>query len=192
MDRKTLWVGVSIAFLIAATAWTYMNTRQPALNGVVFKPASAAGDIQLTDQNGAPFRLYDQHGKIVLVFFGYTNCPDECPLTMAKLSAALDQLGDGDRRVQVVLITTDPANDTPPQLKAYVERFRPDFLGLTGTPEQLQEVWGEYGVVVMDGGETHSTRTYVIDPIGNLVMTLPYEMSVDEIVSDLRLLLRAY
>ena len=90
----------------------------------------------------------------------------------------------------VALITTDPARDGPSELKDYLAHFHPDFIGLYGTAEELQAVYADYGVVVMDDGETHSARTYVIDEVGNLVMTFPYELGADEMASDLRLLLR--
>jgi protein SCO1/2 len=110
---------------------------------------------------------------------------------MAKLRQALDMLGDDSKGIQVLLVTTDPANDGPEQLKGYLANFHPEFLGLYGTPEELQTVWSDYGVIVMDGGETHSTRTYVIDQNGDLAMTFPYEMDAADMAADLRLLLRS-
>jgi protein SCO1 len=190
VDRRTLWAGVAVVLLIAVAALIFLLRDSRQFNGVVIDPPLPAEEIRLTDHNGQPFLLSDARGKIVLVFFGYTNCPDECPITMAKLRQVFDILGDDSRDIQVLLITTDPENDGPEQLKSYLANFHPAFLGLYGTPEELQTVWSEYGVVVMDGGETHSTRTYVIDRNGNLVMTFPYEMDAADMASDLKRLLR--
>ena len=191
MERRTIWAGVAVLVLIAATGLLFMLRDGRQFHGVVIDPPLPAGEIRLTDHNGRIFQLSDARGKIVLVYFGYTNCPEECPITMAKLRQAFDLLGDQSRVIQVLLVTTDPANDGPEQLKGYLANFHPEFLGLYGTPEELQTVWSDYGVVVMDGGETHSTRTYVIDQNGDLAMTFPYEMEAADMASDLRLLLRS-
>jgi protein SCO1/2 len=133
--------------------------------------------------------LESQRGKVAVVFFGYTHCPDVCPLTLAKLKQALQELGDSSGDVQVLLVTTDPARDTPEQLQEYVSTFNPAFLGLTGAPEQLEKVWADYGVMVMDGGETHSSRVYVIDRAGNLRLTFSADLQPQDIAHDLALIL---
>lgn len=189
-ERRTLWVGVAILFLLGTAAFIFLESNRPKFHGVVLTPAQPAEDFQLTDDDGRQFLLSDQRGRIVLVYFGYTNCPDECPITMAKLRQTLDILEEQSSDVTVTLITTDPARDGPAELKQYLSHFHPDFIGLYGTPAELQAVYTGYGVVVMDDGETHTARTYVIDPAGDLVMTFPYELGADEMASDLRLLLR--
>ncbi len=189
-ERRTLWVGVAILFLLGTAAFIYLESNRPKFHGVVLSPAQPAEEIQLTQVDGQRFRLSEQRGRIVLAYFGYTNCPDECPITMAKLRQTFDLLGEQSSNVVVILITTDPARDGPQELQEYLAHFHPDFIGLYGTPEELQTVYSDYGVVVMDDGETHSARTYVIDQAGDLVMTFPYELGADEMASDLRLLLR--
>ncbi len=191
MERRTIWAGVAVLVVFAATGLLFLLRNDRQFHGVVIDPPLAAKEIRLTDHHGQPYRLSDAGGKIVLVYFGYTNCPEECPITMAKLRQAFDLLGDESRDIQVLLVTTDPANDGPELLGSYLANFHPDFLGLYGTPEELQTVWSDYGVIVMNGGETHSTRTYVIDQNGNLAMTFPYEMDAADMASDLRLLLRS-
>jgi protein SCO1 len=190
VDRRTLWAGVAVLLLIAAAGFIFLIRDKRQFNGVVIAPSLPAEEIELTDHNGGPFLLSAARGKLVLIYFGYTNCPEECPITMAKLRQAFDILGDESRDIQVLLITTDPETDGPDQLKSYLANFHPSFLGLYGTTEQLQAVWAKYGVIVMDGGETHSTRTYVIDQNGDLVMTFPYEMDAADMASDLQRLLR--
>jgi protein SCO1/2 len=190
MERRTLWVGIGLLVLIGATGLYFLLTRDQQFHAAVIDPPLPAADIQLTDYNGQSYQMASQRGKIILVFFGYTNCPDECPLTMAKLSQVFESLGDQTRDIQVLFVTTDPARDTPEQLKNYLANFNSDFLGLTGTREELQKTWSDYGVAVLDNGGTHSTRVYVIDQEGNLRMTFLYEMAAVDIASDLRLLLK--
>ena len=190
MQRKTLIVGFSIlAVLIVAVALFFFFNKQN-LNGSVITPPLPAAEINLTDHNGNPFTMSSQRGKVVLVYFGYTNCPDECPLTMAHLKLALDSIGDRAKNVQVLMVSTDPTRDTENTLKKFMESFNPTFLGLTGSPEELQKVWHDYGVTVLNGGETHSNFLYVIDPSGNIRETFVSDSAPDKIASDVSLLLK--
>ena len=143
----------------------------------------------MTDQNGNSFYLSEMRGRVVLVFFGFTNCVDECPLTMAHFKLALGMLGDGAKDVQVVMVSTDPVRDTPQALKGFLGKFDPSFLGIPGTVDQLTKIWNAYGVVVLDGGETHSSFTYVVDKAGNLKLTFDPESTPEDIASDLKILL---
>lgn len=190
MLRKTLLVGVGIFVgLLALTAFLYL-TSKPSFRGSVITPPWPAPEINLTDHNGKPFKATDQRGKVVLLYFGYVNCPDECPLTMAHLKLALDRLGDRAGDVQVVMVSTDPVRDTPQALKDFMGHFDPSFLGLTGTPAELQKVWKDYGVAVEAGGETHSTFLYVIDPAGNVRETFLPDAEPNAIAGDVGLLLK--
>lgn len=158
-------------------------------NGAVMSPAVPAAEINLTDHNGQPFQLSGLRGKIVLVFFGFSNCVNECPATLAILRLALEKVGDGSKDVVVVMVSTDPARDTPESMKEFMGRFNPDFLGLIGTPDELAKVWGDYGVAVMDDGETHSSLTYVVDKKGDLRETFSPDILSDDIAADLKILL---
>ena len=190
MQRKTLLVGVSIfVFLLALTAFLYL-TNKPSFRGAVITPPWSAPEINLTDHNGKPFKMSDQHGRVVLLYFGYVNCPNECPLTMAHLKLALESLGDRAQDVQVVMVSTDPVRDTPQALKDFMEHFNPSFLGLTGTPAELQKSWKDYGVTVEAGGETHSTFLYVIDTAGNVRETFLPDTEPKDIAGDVGLLLK--
>ena len=191
MSRKTFVIGISaIIILVAMSATILFNpTSTPSFHGEAIIPPVRAADIHMLDQNGNDFQLSAQKGKVVLVFFGFLNCPDECPLTMSQLSQALKKLGNGAQDVQVVLVSTDPVRDTPQAMKEYLANFNPTFLGITGTQAQLQPIWNDYSVMVLDGGETHSAYTYVIDQNGNLRLTFNAEMTSDEIASDLKTLL---
>jgi len=163
---------------------------RPSFHGAVIEPPMAAAEIQLTDFNGQAFRLSDLRGRLVLIYFGYTHCPDECPLAMANLNAALERLGDRAAQVQVVLITTDPRRDTPQALHEFLGRFNPNFLGLLGSSQELAKAWKDYGVTVMDDGETHSTFIYVVDRAGRLRLTFFHDTPPADIAADLLVLLK--
>lgn len=192
MNRRMAFVGIGIlAALVLVAAATYFYTSGTAtLRGAAINPPWPAPEINLTDHNGQPFTMSGQRGKTVLLYFGYVNCPDECPLTMAHLKLALDSLGDKASNVQVAMVSTDPARDTPQALKDFMGHFDPSFLGLTGTTEQLQQAWQAYGVLVEDGGETHSTYLYVIDPAGNVRETFQPDAEPADIAADVNLLLK--
>jgi protein SCO1 len=190
MNRRLIFLGLGIlAVLVIATAFVYL-TSKPSFTGSLITPPWPAPEIQLTDHNGQPFALSSQRGKVVLLFFGYVNCPDECPLTMAHLKLAKESLGDQARDVQVAMVSTDPARDTPRALQDFMGHFDPSFLGLTGTPAELQKAWKDYGVTVEEGGETHSVYLYVIDPLGNVRETFLPDAQPNDIAADVKLLLR--
>lgn len=160
-----------------------------SFRGETVSPSTAAAEIDLPDQNGNNFRLGEMRGKVVLIFFGFTNCVDECPLTMAHIKLALDALDERAQNVQVVLVSTDPVRDTPQILKEYLGKFNPAFVGIPGSFDQLKKVWDAYGVTVLDGGETHSSLTYVVDKSGDLRVTFDPETSPEDIAHDLGIIL---
>jgi len=190
MNRRLLYLGIGIlVLLIVAIAIVSVNSA-PSFRGALITPPWQAPEIQLTDHNGQPFTLSSQRGKVILLYFGYVNCPDECPLTMAHLKLARESLGNQAKDVQVAMISTDPKRDTPEALKDFMTHFDPSFLGLTGTLQELQKTWKDYGVTVEDSGETHSTYLYVIDPAGNVRETFLPDSEPNSIASDIRLLLK--
>jgi len=153
------------------------------------QPAETAPEIKLIDARGTAFQLSAQQSKVVLVFFGFTNCVEECPLTMAKLKQALENIGEKSRDVQVAMVSTDPVRDTPQALQDFLGKFNPDFLGLTGSMDQLTRIWKDYGVTVLDGGETHSSYIYVVDKSGRFRLLLNSDLSPEDIAHDLDILL---
>ena len=190
MQRKTMLVGVVIFAGLAILTAGFYFTQKGSLRGAVIDPAWAAPEFQLTDHNGMPFTMSSERGKVVLMYFGYVNCPDECPLTMAHLKLARQSLGDRAKDVQVIMVSTDPVRDTPEALKNFMEHFDPSFRGLTGTTADLEKVWKDYGVDVEDGGETHSTFLYVIDPAGKIRETFLPNTEASDIAADVSLLLK--
>jgi len=190
MHNKTIWAAGALTALVAIAAAFMYLTADRSLRGSVINPPFQAPEIALTDSNGEPFALSQVEGKVAVIFFGFTNCPDECPLAMANLKLAVEMLGERGGNVQVLLVTTDPQRDSPEALREFVERFNPLFLGLTGSQAQLSKVWKDYGVTVMDGGETHSNYIYMIDKSGMLVETVLADSGPADIAADLRVLLR--
>ena len=190
MNRRLFFLGVGILVLLITVAAIVYTTNKPTFKGAVITPPWSAPEIKLTDHNGQPFMMSNQRGKVVLLFFGYTNCPDECPLTMAHLKLVLESLGNQAKDVQVVMVSTDPARDTPQALKDFMNHFNPSFLGLTGPLGELQKAWRGYGVTVEGGGETHSTYLYVIDLSGNIRETYLPDAEPNNIAADVRLLLK--
>jgi protein SCO1 len=189
VERKILWSGLLLLVVFLGVALVVSRNNQLQFSGVEISPAPDAPEFSglYSSQNGS-VRLEDFKGKLVLLFFGYTNCPDVCPATVAKLKQVISRLDDNSDDVAVLMVTTDPKRDTPEQLNNYLENFNPDFVGLTGNPSDLQSAWDDYGVAVLDDGTTHSARVYVIDREGKLRLTFPFEMTVDDMISDLKLL----
>jgi protein SCO1/2 len=175
-----------VVVIIAALVYAYLISTNPPFHGSLIAPPQPAAEFALTDQNKETVQLSDFQGKYVLLFFGFTNCPDECPLTMGFLKQMHDKLGDQADQVQVILITTDPANDTPQVIGEYLSHFDSSFIGLTSSLEKLQTVWSSYGVTVLDNGETHSSFVYLIDPQGNLIATYPLLDNADGITADMK------
>lgn len=190
MQRRLIYVGIGILVLLVGVVAIFAITNKPSFRGSLISPPWTAPEIKLTDHNGQPFTMSGQRGKVVLLYFGYVNCPDECPLTMAHLKLARESLGDRAKDVQVIMVSTDPARDTPQALKEFMGHFDPSFLGLTGTPSELQKTWSDYGVAVENGGETHSTFLYVIDPAGNVRETFLPDSGPSDIAKDVSLLLK--
>lgn len=156
------------------------------------------GDFTLTDDTGHPFELASLHGKAVLIFFGYTSCPDACPTTLSKLSAVYRRLGSDAKRVKTLYITVDPSRDTPAALKADLANFKVDALGLTGTKTDIDKVVKEYGaayeiVATPDSYAkytvSHTTTVYALDTSGRTRILFDYEAKADDIVSGLKTIL---
>jgi protein SCO1/2 len=160
----------------------------------------AGGDFQLTDHDGKPFTLSSQRGKVVLIFFGYSSCPDACPTTLSKLSTAVRKLGEDGKRVRALYVSVDPERDTPDVLKADLANFTLDAVGLTGTKDQIDRVVAQYGasyeIVPTPQSAakytiSHTTAVFALDPLGRVTRTFAYEASVDEVVNGIRDILAA-
>jgi protein SCO1/2 len=159
---------------------------------------SEGGDFTLTDHHGRPFELSSLRGQVVLVFFGYSFCPDACPTTLSKLAAVSRRLGEERRRMKVVYISVDPGRDTPEVLDADLGNFDIDAVGLTGTKAEIDRVVAQYGaayeiVPTPDSAAkytvSHTTTLYGLDPQGRMRLKFRYEATVEEIVQGVRAML---
>jgi cytochrome oxidase Cu insertion factor (SCO1/SenC/PrrC family) len=155
------------------------------------------GDFSLTDHRGAPFNLQQMRGKVVLLFFGYTHCPDICPTELASVAAVLDALKERAAGVQGLFITVDPERDTPEVLASYVPYFSSMLIGLTGSAEEIGRVAAQYRARYRkqprDDGRyamEHSAQLHVIDTAGSLVTAIPYGLPAEHILNVVDELLR--
>jgi protein SCO1/2 len=159
----------------------------------VFEPPRAAPELALRGSDGAELRLDRYRGKVVIVGFGFSSCPDVCPTTLATLAGARVKLGPDAEKLQVVYVTVDPERDDAVRLREYLRHFDPTFIGGTGTPEQLAAVRESYGIAVGQrpgNSFSHSSFTYLIDREGRLRALMPYGHSSDDYAHDVRLLLK--
>ena len=159
--------------------------------------ANFARDFQLTGHDGKPRTLSDFHGKVVLLFFGFTHCPDICPTTLAQFAQVAKQLGADAERVQFLFVTVDPERDTIEVLKAYVPAFDSRFLGLTGDAQAIARTAKEFKVIFQkQPGKTadsytvdHSAGIYAYDRAGRVRLFVRHDQPVADLVHDIRLLL---
>jgi protein SCO1/2 len=171
----------------------------PAFRSTDVSGADFGKDFSLIDFNGQTRTLADFRGKVVVMFFGFTHCPDVCPVTLAEFAQAMKKLGPDADRVQVLMVTVDPERDSPEVLKRYVSAFDPRFLGLTGDSEAIARTAREFKVIVQrnapgaSGNYTvdHSSGTYIFDPTGRLRLYMGYGQGADVLAHDVGELLRS-
>ena len=187
-----LGIGIVLGLVLMLVGWKVL--AQPyTYQGSLIDPPVPAADFQLNNQHGDTFHLSEQRGKVVLIFFGYTHCPDVCPVALSEFKQVKKQLGDLADQVEFVFITVDPERDTAEVLGQYLANFDPTFIGLSGTPDELEPVYKSYGVYheKTDTGSAagylvdHTARMYVIDAQGNWRLTYPFGMEVEKQVEDL-------
>lgn len=176
-------------FLVACKPGT------PAFNGIDVAGAGYGKEFRLRDSDGRTRTLADFKGQAVLLFLGFTQCPDVCPTALARAAQAKTLLGELGSRVQVIFVTVDPERDTPQVLKAYTAAFDPSFLGLHGTLEETAEFannFKAYYKKVPTGSSytmDHTALTYVYDPAGQLRVVLRHDQTAEQFAQDLRRLL---
>lgn len=181
-------VGLAIA---AGIAWWQV---QNATRQVETTAASVGGPFRLTDHTGKAVTDADYRGKYLLIYFGYTFCPDVCPTELSTMAAALDALGPEAERVQPLFVTVDPERDTVAHLAEYVPLFHPRLIGLTGTPEQVRDVARAYRVYAAkspgSAGENylmdHSSFVYLMGPDGKFVAVFPGAAGSEKMAGDIK------
>jgi protein SCO1/2 len=184
-----------LAPLLLAAAASSSAAPAAALKAGVFEPPRPAPEFALRGSDGSELNLSRFRGKVVLLSFGFTQCPAVCPTTLATLAQARRALGPSADAVQVVFVTVDPERDAPAQMKAYLAAFDPSFIGGTGRPEALAAVRKSYGVVaekVPMGASyavDHTSSIFLIDRQGKLRAMMPYGRDARDFVHDVKLLL---
>ena len=200
--RRFLLAGAAAVAALGALAAAGMlhftpGKPLPRFEAVDITGATWGKDFALTDHTGKPRALADFRGKVVLLYFGYVNCPDMCPTTMAKLGATVKLLGEASRDVRGLFVTVDPTRDTPKVLAQYVPSFHPLFIGLYGDRQAIEQTAKEFKVYFnaqapnVSGFYTvdHSGPVYVFDRIGRLRLFIKPDATSESIVNDVRILL---
>jgi protein SCO1/2 len=191
MTRRFLWAALTVLALAAC------SPEKPKFNSIDVTGADYAKGFTLTDHNGQSRSLSDFKGKAVVLFFGYTQCPDVCPTSMAELAEIKRLLASDGDKLQGVFVTVDPARDTTELLKAYMTNFDPSFVAFTPTPEQLSVVAKDYKIYYKRvEGQTptsysmdHSAGSYVYDTQGRLRLYSRYGMGAKLLAQDIQTLL---
>lgn len=194
MLRKALWL------LLALGLAGCDQPTKPAFRGSDISGSNFGLSLALHDHNGRAVTLETFRGKLVVLFFGYTHCPDVCPTTLSDMAEAFKLMPDGaSDKVQVLFVSVDPERDTPEVLKAYVPYFHPTFLGLHGSPTQVAQAAKDFRIVYrrhVEPGASgylvdHSAGSYVLDGHGRLRLYLPFGHTPQDIAHDLLTLLKA-
>lgn len=196
-------IGILVLALISSMAvfaalWLLVLRLLPYnYRGFLMEPDHPVSDFTLSGPDAQPVSLSDYRGKLAVIYFGYTFCPDVCPTTMADLARALKAMGKKAGDVQVIMVTVDPERDTPESLGKYLANFDPRFLGLSGTPEQIAAAAASLGIYYQKHEGTaatgylvdHTATVAVIDKAGYLRLIFPYGTPSEDIASDLTHLL---
>ncbi len=192
---KTKWAfALALIFLVGCQAFA---SGGPQFKGAEVSPPAEIPNFQLMSANGSPFELNDIQGDITLVYFGYTYCPDVCPLTLWEAKNALAQLENGRDRVNVLFVSVDPERDTPDKLAKYTAAFGPEFIGLTDSMDKTLPVMQYFGATAereeiadYDGYTvSHTATLFLIDTQGKLMLQYPFGFTADDLAKDLTYLL---
>ncbi len=189
----SIGLGVMVGAIVAYRAFV----ATPPLRGMPVGDAISAYNFTLVGADGEPVALADFRGKVVVLYFGYTFCPDVCPTTLSDLKRAVSGIGDQADQVQVIFVSVDPERDTPARADDYAKGFNPAFVGLSGSPEQVAEAASPFGIfyrrVEAPGSAAgylvdHTSTVHVIDRNGVLRVIWPFGLPVDDMIADLRAL----
>ncbi len=188
-----LVMGVALA---GFGVWNLTSETPYEWHGAAYDPPRSGVDFTLTDTEGEPLSTTELEGKIVLLYFGYTYCPDFCPATLTDFQRIKQDLGDDADQVAFVMVTVDPERDTPERMKEYLEFFDETFIGLTGSEEELAPIKDQFGIISMAGDATpqsdgdqvywvdHSTKVYALDKDGNLALEYAFGADPADITED--------
>jgi protein SCO1 len=197
VKRHLAWLACTAGVLVAAAAIAF-TTFDGLINAIDARKSTAVlglgGPFTLTDQEGRIVTDADFRGKWLLLYFGYTRCPDACPTALNSIAEALDQLGSTRDKIQPVFVTLDPERDTPDVLKDYTSAFRAGILGLTGSPAQIAAVAKEYRITYQkhmepQGGDytvDHTSIIFLIDPKGRPASLFSHETPPERLARDIK------
>ncbi|HWR88136.1 MAG TPA: SCO family protein [Acidiferrobacterales bacterium] len=180
-------IALCLAFVLTACSQQPQPFRSTSLEGVKW-----GKDFELTAHTGQRLRTVDYRGRVLVLFFGYTHCPDICAPALAKLAQLSKALGEDAKRVQVLFISVDPQHDNPAQLKKFLAGFDPGFIGLTGTLDELGAVAADHMVFFKQakaGRVEHTGMLFVQDTQGRMRLLMKESTPLDDMLHDLRLLL---
>jgi protein SCO1/2 len=199
MLQRRVWTRAALTLGVASAVWGLSGCGEdkPAFRGVDITGADYAQGWELSDQDGQVRTLKDFAGKAVVVFFGYTQCPDVCPTALQEMAQAKQLLGADGAKLQGVFITVDPERDTPELLKAYMANFGADFVGLHPTPEQLPKVTKDFKIYYKKvEGKTptsytmdHSAGSFTFDPQGRIRLYNRHASGAEALAADVKILL---
>ena len=189
----------NVIFLLVALLLVACAPTKPAFKGTDISGVDWGGDFTLTAHTGSRVKTSDFKGKVLILFFGYTHCPDICAPTLSRLAGLMKQLGPEAERVQVLLVTVDPKHDTVEQLAGFVPKFHPAFIGLTGTAQEIGRVTQDYKVAYAENPKSaagqvlidHSGGMLVKDVTGKLRLLFRNDISVKDMAHDVRRLLKS-
>lgn len=197
LSRRHLLIGGAVALCAPLFACTQSPPPPLPFKGNDITGTHLGQDLDMNDASGTPRTLADYRGKVLMVFFGYTHCPDVCPTSMAQAAMAMRKLGEKAADVRVIMITVDPERDTAKVLQTYVKNFDPDFIGLTGSPRQLEKTARSFkasytkepGPAADQYTMSHSSAFYLLDREGEARALLSPAATPDDMVHDIDLLL---
>ena len=197
LHSRWVWPAAGLVIGLVAIVLVSLALKPHNFSGSVLQSPQPAYEFKLTSADG-PVALSDLRGKFVLVFFGYTYCPDVCPTTLQEMSAVLDLMGKKADLVQPVFISVDPERDTPERLKAYLNNLDGRILGITGETTLINEITAQYGVfyqkrTISESGNyliDHTATSFLIDPEGTLRVVYPYATPARGIAEDIQYILR--
>ena len=200
--RRSPWRYALIALPLVVAGlvfwWGYSRAQPHQFSGSVIQGTAAAPDFTLDSDRG-PVSLSDFEGELVMMYFGYTFCPDVCPTTLSDIATAVELLDDDDaEQVQLIMVTIDPARDDAARMGDYVRHFDEDFVGLSGSEEEVGSVATLYGIYYRAGEGTeatgylmeHTATVLVVDRAGNLKVVIPFGVEPEGIAADLEYMLR--
>ncbi|MGH6662186.1 MAG: SCO family protein [Rhodospirillales bacterium] len=194
----------AIGLAIAVLGWltwskpetaTLVGHKGPTPAGTITPTVKVGGPFALVDHAGKAVTDADYRGKFLLIYFGYTHCPDMCPITAQKMASALDGLGGAGEAIQPLMITIDPERDTPAVLAEFVNLFHPRMIGLTGTPDQVATVAKAYRVYYAKGSDSkvahhylmdHSSVVYLVGPEGKFLIAFSHQASPEQMTKVIR------